>query len=124
MIRAVVWGENVHEQTNETVREIYPDGMHTCISDALNAAPNIEAETATLQEPEHGLPQARIDQTDVLLWWGHAAHDDVSDEVVDRVAEAVWGGMGLILLHSAHFAKIFKRLMGTPCNLTWRDGSF
>jgi trehalose utilization protein len=121
MIRAVVWGENVHEQTNETVREIYPDGMHTCISDALNAAPNIEAETATLQEPEHGLPQARIDQTDVLLWWGHAAHDDVSDEVVDRVAEAVWGGMGLILLHSAHFAKIFKRLMGTPCNLTWRE---
>ncbi|NNL18605.1 MAG: trehalose utilization protein ThuA [Boseongicola sp.] len=121
MIRAVVWGENVHEQTNQTVRDTYPDGMHACIAEALNAARDIEATTATLQDPEHGLSQARLDETDVLLWWGHAAHGDVSDEVVARVADAVWGGMGLILLHSAHFAKIFKTLMGTPCNLTWRE---
>ena len=121
MIRAVVWGENVHEQTNQTVASIYPDGMHTCIADALNEDPAIKATTATLQEPEHGLPQDRLDETDVLLWWGHAAHGDVSDAVVDRVADAVWGGMGLILLHSAHFSKIFKRLMGTPCSLTWRE---
>ncbi|MBT8458945.1 MAG: ThuA domain-containing protein [Boseongicola sp.] len=121
MIRAVVWGENVHEQTNQTVRDTYPDGMHACIAEALNAAGDIEATTATLQDPEHGLSQARLDETDVLLWWGHAAHGDVSDEVVARVADAVWGGMGLILLHSAHFAKIFKTLMGTPCNLTWRE---
>lgn len=121
MIRAVVWGENVHELTNATVAGIYPDGMHASIADALNAVAGIDATTATLQEPEHGLPQARVDGTDVLLWWGHAAHGDVSDAVVDRVAEAVWGGMGLILLHSAHFAKIFKKLMGTPCNLTWRE---
>lgn len=121
MIRAVVWGENVHEKTNATVAELYPDGMHACIADALNRDAGLEATTATLQEPEHGLPQSRIDQTDVLLWWGHAAHGDVSDAVVDRVADAVWGGMGLILLHSSHFSKIFKRLMGTPCNLTWRE---
>ncbi len=121
MIRAVVWGENVHEQTNEAVAAIYPDGMHNCIAQALNADTEIAATTATLQEAEHGLPAARIDQTDVLLWWGHAAHGEVADAVVDRVADAVWSGMGLILLHSAHFSKIFKRLMGTPCNLTWRE---
>lgn len=121
MIRAVVWGENVHEKTNRIVRDLYPDGMHSCIAEALNAAGDIAATTATLQEPEHGLPQSRIDETDVLLWWGHAAHGDVSDEVVARVTEAVWGGMGLILLHSAHFAKVFKALMGSPCNLTWRE---
>ena len=121
MIRAVVWGENVHEQTNKIVRDLYPNGMHACIAEALNASEDIQATTATLQEADHGLPQSRIDETDVLLWWGHAAHGDVSDEVVARVAEAVWGGMGLILLHSAHFAKIFKTLMGTPCNLTWRE---
>ena len=121
MIRAVVWGENVHEQTNDAVAAIYPDGIHYCIAQALNADTEIAATTATLQEAENGLSAARIDQTDVLLWWGHAAHDEVADAVVDRVAKAVWGGMGLILLHSAHFSKIFKKLMGTPCNLTWRE---
>lgn len=121
MIRAVVWGENVHENNNKTVASLYPQGMHSCIAAALNESPEIEATTATLQEPEHGLTQTRLDNTDVLLWWAHAAHGDVSDDVVDRVADAVWEGMGLILLHSAHFAKIFKKLMGTPCSLTWRE---
>ncbi|WP_299295825.1 ThuA domain-containing protein [uncultured Tateyamaria sp.] len=120
MIKAVVWGENVHEKTSKIVADLYPHGMHTCIADALTAG-GIDASTATLQEPEHGLPQSRLDNTDVLLWWGHAAHSDVDDAVVERVADAVYGGMGLILLHSAHFSKIFKKLMGTPCNLTWRE---
>lgn len=120
-IRTVVWGENVHEQKNKVVAGIYPSGMHNCIADALNKDAGISATTAVLQDPEHGLTKERLDQTDVLLWWGHAAHGDVSDEVVERVAEAVWSGMGLIVLHSGHFSKIFKRLMGTPCNLTWRE---
>ena len=120
-IRTVVWGENVHESKNKTVAELYPRGMHQCIADALNADSGISATTATLQQPEHGLPASRLAETDVLVWWGHAAHGDVEDAVVERVAEAVWSGMGLILLHSAHFSKIFKRLMGTPCNLTWRE---
>ena len=120
-IRAIVWGENVHEQTNETVAELYPDGMHGCIAASLNADPEIDATTATLQEPEHGLTEARLAETDVLLWWGHAAHGDVADEIVERIATRVWSGMGLIVLHSGHFSKIFKRLMGTPCNLSWRE---
>ena len=120
-IRTVVWGENVHESKNRIVAGVYPQGMHQTIADALNQDAAIRATTATLQEPEHGLPQERLDATDVLLWWGHAAHKEVSDEVVERVAEAVWSGMGLIVLHSGHFSKIFKRLMGAPCNLTWRE---
>ena len=120
-IRAVVWGENVHEQENKIVGDLYPNGMHQCIADVLNAAGGIEATTATLQQEEHGLPAERLAQTDVLLWWGHAAHGDVSDEVTERVCEAVWSGMGMIFLHSAHFAKPFKRLMGAACNLTWRE---
>lgn len=120
-IRAVVWNENVHETHNKVVGDLYPDGIHGAIAAALNTDAGITATTATMQEPEHGLTAARLAETDVLLWWGHAAHGDVDDAVVERVAEAVWGGMGLILLHSAHFSKIFKRLMGTPCNLTWRE---
>lgn len=120
-IRAIVWGENVHEQTNQVVADLYPGGMHKCIADTLNKDPQISATTATLQEDEHGLPASRLAKTDVLVWWGHAAHGDVRDEVVDRVADAVWGGMGLLVLHSGHFSKIFKKLMGAPCNLTWRE---
>ncbi len=120
-IRTLVWGENVHEQKNKVVADLYPTGMHSCIADALNSDPAISATSATLQDPEHGLTEARLKETDVLLWWGHAAHGDVEDAIVERVAEHVWSGMGLIVLHSGHFSKIFKRLMGTPCNLTWRE---
>ena len=120
-VRALVWNENVHEQTNPVVAEIYPKGIHGCIADALNSDPGITAGTATLQEPEHGLTEARLAQTDVLLWWGHKAHGDVDDAIVARVRQRVWEGMGLIVLHSGHFSKIFKALMGTPCSLKWRE---
>jgi trehalose utilization protein len=120
-IRVTVWGENVHETTNKIVAGIYPKGMHGCIADALNADAGISASTVTLQDPEHGMTVAKLAETDVLVWWGHAAHGKVDDAIVTRVAEAVWGGMGLIVLHSGHFSKIFIRLMGSPCNLTWRE---
>ena len=120
-IRALVWNEYVHERLNETVKALYPDGMHKTIAEALAADGDIAARTAVLQEPEHGLTEAALDQTDVLLWWGHAAHDDVEDATVERVAERVWGGMGLIVLHSGHYSKIFRKLMGTPCALKWRE---
>lgn len=120
-IRVTVWGENVHERKSAVVRGVYPQGMHQCIADALNAAGGIEAGTATLDQPDHGLPPGRLEETDVLIWWGHAAHGEVRDEIVERVTQAVWSGMGAIFLHSAHFSKPFKRLMGTPCNLTWRE---
>ncbi len=120
-IRALVWGENVHEKTNETVRALYPDGMHAAIAAALNEDAAIEATTVTLQDPEHGCTAERLAATDVLVWWGHQAHGEVSDEIVERVAKRVFEGMGLIVLHSGHFSKIFKRLMGTPCALKWRE---
>ncbi|EEW26855.1 ThuA domain-containing protein [Rhodobacter ferrooxidans] len=119
-IRVTVFGENVHEQTNRVVAEIYPQGMHGCIAATLNAN-GMDASTVTLQQPDHGLTAEKLAATDVLIWWGHAAHGAVQDAVVDRVCDAVWGGMGMIFLHSAHFSKPFKRLMGSPCNLTWRE---
>ncbi len=121
MIRAVVWNEFVHERENDTVRGIYPDGIHAAIAAALNTDDGIDASTAFLGQPEDGLPASRLKDTDVLLWWGHKAHGQVEDATVDRVAQRVHEGMGLIVLHSGHFSKIFKRLMGTPCSLRWRE---
>src|SRR6201996_9335085 len=120
-IRTVVWGENIHEQTNEVVASIYPEGMHSTIAEAINVDPAIDATTAILQEKEHGLSVERLKETDVLLWWGHKDHGAVNDEIVERVAARVWEGMGLVVLHSGHFSKIFKRLMGSPCALNWRE---
>lgn len=120
-IRITVWGENVHEQKHQIVRDIYPRGMHECIAEGLREADGFEVRTATLQEPEHGLGGSVLEQTDVLTWWGHAAHGEVADVVVERVHKRVLEGMGLIVLHSGHYAKIFKRLLGTSCSLTWRE---
>ncbi|HRO11843.1 MAG TPA: ThuA domain-containing protein [Amaricoccus sp.] len=121
MIRAVVWNEFVHERENPLVKSVYPEGIHAALAAALNADPGIDASTATLDQPENGLPEDRLRDTDVLLWWGHKAHGQVEDATVDRVAQRVHEGMGLIVLHSGHFSKIFRRLMGTPCSLRWRE---
>jgi trehalose utilization protein len=120
-IRVTVWGEFRHEKKNPKVAEIYPKGMHTTIADALRTSNELEVRTATLDEPEHGLSAEALAKTDVLTWWGHLAHDEVKDEIVDRVHARVLGGMGLIVLHSGHFSKIFRRLMGTTCDLKWRE---
>lgn len=120
-VRVLVWGENVHEQSNEVVKALYPEGMHAVVARAIAADPAAKVSTATLQEPDHGCTEARLAETDVLVWWGHVAHGDVRDEIVERIARRVWEGLGLIVLHSGHFSKIFKRLMGTPCALQWRE---
>jgi trehalose utilization protein len=120
-IRVVVWGENVHEQKSEAIRKVYPEGIHQCIANALSSDEAFAVGTATLQQPEHGLPQNRLSETDVLIWWGHIAHRDVADEVVDCIQKRVLEGMGLVVLHSGHYSKLFKRLMGTTCSLIWRE---
>ncbi len=118
--RITVWNEYRHEKTNPTVSQIYPDGMHGQIAGHLRSK-GLAVQTATLDEPENGLTVDRLDHTDVLVWWGHMAHDQVKDETVERVYQRVMSGMGLIVLHSAHFSRIFRRLMGTSCNLKWRE---
>ncbi len=120
-IRTLVWGENVHEHHNKVVARNYPKGMHEQIATLLREDPNLSVSTTTLQEPEHGITKERIDNTDVLLWWGHRAHEAVADEIVERIAWRVWEGMGLIVLHSGHLSKVFRRLMGTACDLHWRE---
>jgi len=119
-IRVTIWNEGRHEQTNEKVRAVYPKGIHGALAEGLSEE-GIATRTATLDEPEHGLTEAVLADTDVLIWWGHMAHDQVQDDIVARVQRRVWEGMGLIVLHSGHFSKIFKRLMGTSCDLKWRE---
>ena len=120
----VVWNENVHESRGDaTVLSHYPDGIHTVVADGLRELLGDDARvsTATLQEDQHGLTEERLAATDVLYWWGHVAHGEVSDEVVARVIRHVHAGMGLVVLHSGHYSKVFTRLMGTTCSLKWRN---
>ena len=117
--RVTVWNEYQHEKKDPKVAKIYPNGIHEAIAQHLRSE-DFPVKTATLDQPEHGLNNGILADTDVLIWWGHIAHEQVSDEIVDRVHKRVLDGMGLIALHSSHFSKIFKRLMGTSCNLKWR----
>jgi len=120
MMKVTVWNEYRHEKENTEVSDIYPNGIHQTIAAFLREA-GYETETATLDEPEHGLTDAVLNETDVLVWWGHKAHDEVQDEIAEKVKQRVLDGMGLVVLHSAHFSKVFKKLMGTSCDLKWRE---
>jgi len=119
-MRVTIWNEFRHERSDPEVAEIYPDGIHVALAEAL-AAPGVEVATTTLDEPDQGLSDAVLDATDVLVWWGHIAHGEVDDAVVERARARVLAGMGLVVLHSGHHAKLFKALMGTTCDLQWRE---
>lgn len=120
-IRVTIYNEFFHEQHSERIRSIYPKGIHGAIGEKLSALGNYQITYATLNMPEHGLSKEVLDQTDVLIWWGHCQHDAVSDEVAFRVKNRVLDGMGFIPLHSAHLCKPFKLLMGTVCRSKWRE---
>jgi len=120
-MNVTIWNEFVHEKTDENIKAVYPDGIHAQIAKFLGTDSEITVRTATLDMPEHGLTDEVLESTDVLIWWGHCAHDKVDDAVAKKVQERVQRGMGLIVLHSGHHSKVFKLLMGTTCNLLWRD---
>ena len=120
MIKVTIFNEFRHEKEKESIRAIYPDGIHGAIKSGIEDE-EIIVRTVTLDDPECGLTQEVLDDTDVIIWWGHMAHHEVPDEVAQRVRDAVHAGMGAIFLHSGHHSKPFRLLMGTPCNLTWRE---
>lgn len=122
-LRVLVWGENRHEQVEPQVAQRYPNGMHGAIADGIreNLGSAARVRTAVFDDPQHGLTEEVLADTDVLTWWGHAAHSEVDDEVVDRVHRHVLAGMGLVVLHSGHWSKILGKLMGTSCTLRWRS---
>ncbi|MBE6637014.1 MAG: trehalose utilization protein ThuA [Ruminococcaceae bacterium] len=121
MIRITVWNEYVHERTEQKIAEVYPEGIHAAIAEFLGKEEDFEVRTATLDDENCGITKEVLAETDVLIWWGHIAHDRVPDEIAYLVRDAVLEGMGLICLHSAHHSKPFRYLLGTSCNLTWRE---
>lgn len=120
-INVTVWNEFRHERNDEKVKKVYPQGIHNAIKSYLDGVGCFDTKTATLDEPENGLTEDVLNNTDVLLWWGHMSHNEVKDEIVEKVYERVLNGMGLIVLHSGHYSKIFRKLMGTSCSLCWRE---
>ena len=121
-MKVTIWNENIHEKEKPIVTELYPGGLHKYIASFLKCD-DIEVRTATLDDEECGLTDDVLNDTDVLVWWGHMGHDKVPDEIAKKVHTHVLHGMGLVALHSAHHSKVFKNLMGTTCNLKWCDNA-
>jgi trehalose utilization protein len=123
-IRVVVWGEYIVEQADPEVAAIYPDGIHEEIARGVRerCRQKVTVRAATFSEREHGLPEEILANTDVLVWSSPSANERVSSKVASRVHSRVLEGMGLIVLHSAHMSKPFRKLMGTTCMLRWRCG--
>ena len=122
MINVTVWNEHIQDKSDEDVIKVYPDGINACIAGFLGRDEELNIRCATQDEPECGLPDEVLENTDVLIWWAHCGHAQVPDELVAKIHDRVLRGMGIILLHSAHYSKIFQRLMGTTCSLKWREG--
>jgi len=119
--KVTVWNENLHEVENKEIGKLFPKGIHGCIAEFLDKA-GMLTHTATLREPEHGLSDEVLNNTDVLIWWGHIAHPEVDDKIVEKVYKRILNGMGLIVLHSAHASKIFSKICGTDTGtLKWRE---
>ena len=119
-IRVTAWNEFRHERSNEYVKSIYPDGIHGLIKQFLETKDDIEVTPAALDDPDNGLPDEVLSNTDVLIWWGHMAHHEVPDALVERIRHRVYTkGMGLIVLHSGHHSKVFRAVVGTNGNLSW-----
>ena len=122
MIRVTVWNEYEHERTIPAIQKVYPEGIHGALKKILQTESDMTVTCTTLDEPEQGLSEELLQNTDVLIWWSHARQDDPTDETVERVVKHVHSGMGFIALHSAHYSRVFRRLMGTPCTLGWKHG--
>jgi trehalose utilization protein len=120
-IRVTVWNEYMDEQKREQIARHYPEGLHKAIAGFLNQEPDISASTSIITDPEQGLSNAILENTDVLIWWGHVHHGIVEDSLVQRVIENVQCGMGAVFLHSAHKSKPFTGLLGTDGWLSWRE---
>ena len=119
-INVVIWNEFRHEKTKEEVKALYPEGIHALIKSFLDENADMEVTLAALDDPDQGLPDELLEKTDVLLWWGHMAHGEVSDELVKKIQERVYlGKMGFIALHSGHHSKPFRAIIGTNGNLSW-----
>jgi trehalose utilization protein len=119
-LRVTIWNEFRHEKTQEEAKKIYPNGLHAVIGEYLGKQDDIEVTLAALDDPDQGLPDEVLNNTDVLIWWGHMAHREVDDALVERIRNRVYlGRMGLIVLHSGHHSKVFRSVIGTTGHLSW-----
>lgn len=123
MIKITIWNE-YRGQNKDEIKKVHPLGIHKTLEGILEKNKEFAVRTVTLDDPSNGLTDEIIDDTDVLIWWGHAHHEKVDDIITKKVHNAVLKGMGFIPLHSSHLAKPFVSLMGTSCTLKWRDGDF
>jgi trehalose utilization protein len=122
-IKVLIWDEN----PSHASKELYPNSLRGAIAvgvTGLDKASELDVKTAHLDEPEQGVSDQILAETDVLVWWGHARHDLVEDALAERIKDRVHKqGMGLVVLHSGHYSKPFKVTVGGPGHLKggWRE---
>jgi RNA polymerase sigma factor (sigma-70 family) len=116
-LRVLVWSEGTAPM------DVYPADINAAIAEGLRTDRQLEVRTASISDPDQGLGDEALKNTDVLIWWGHLRHGDVHDDRVAAIVRRVrHEGMGFIATHSAHYSKPLKAILGTDCG--WKGGYF
>lgn len=107
-VHVLIWDERQPRQS-----EAYDNFLGNEIAKRLKEeSADFEIRSVWLEDPEQGLEAGNLEWADVIVWWGHVRHSDVTKENATRVLEYVREGkLDLVALHSAHWARPFVEAM-------------
>ena len=71
-IKVTVWNEGRHEKSDADAKAMYPNGIHGAIKEFLDKNEDMEVRAVTLDDPDQGLPDSLLGDTDVLLGYKYA----------------------------------------------------
>ena len=106
-IRVLIWDEQQPKQ-----KQAYDHYIGATLAKHLEKSNKFEIISTHIDAPQHGIDVATLDATDVIIWWGHVRHSEISisetKPIIDRIKD---GKLSFIALHSAHWATPFMEAM-------------
>ena len=106
-VNVLVWDEQQPEQ-----KKAYPNFLGNAIADHLKRNLALNVKSSRLDDPQQGVSSKVLDWSDVIVWWGHVRHDEISSEKSKEIVRRIkQGDLSLIALHSAHWSNPFVEAM-------------
>jgi len=112
-VKVVVWDEQQPAQ-----KQAYSSFLGNSVAEHLGAQPGISVRSVNINDPGQGLAGGVLDDCQVLIWWGHVRHAEISAETGRSIVERIKDGkLSLVALHSAHWSTPFVEAMNERTRL-------